>query len=73
MEEKHSQSVLEKMDVITRLLAANLVGDKSQTDAIRQLGRMGLDRNLIADVTGAAPATVSVRLSEAKKKGRSIR
>jgi len=54
-----------------KLLATNLIQGKTQSESIVLLGQMGLDRNMIAEVVGASPATVSVRLSEAKsnKKG----
>ncbi len=68
MDEKTVKTVSDKLDTVIRWLAAALICEKSQTEAIRQLGVLGMDRNLIADVTGAAATTVSVRLSEAKKK-----
>lgn len=58
----------EKMDQLISLVAANLVGGMKQNDAILFLGRVGLDRTLIADLVGTTPNTVSVRLSEAKAK-----
>ncbi len=66
---KKEECVIEtKLDVIIKLLAANLCGDKTQTDSILVLSKLGLDRNTIAEIIGTKPSTVSVRLSEAKKK-----
>jgi len=62
-----------KLDVIVRLLASRLIEGKNQTESILLLGGFGLDRNLIADIARTKPATVSTRLSEAKKKTRSSR
>lgn len=64
---EQSQEVLTKLDAIIRLLALQLTAQRGTVDAIRLLGRAGLDRNLIADVCQTTPNTVSVRLSEAKK------
>lgn len=62
------KAVLERLDQLVRLSAAQIVEGRSSSDAIRDLGQLGLGRNQIADVTGASAATVSVRLSEAKRK-----
>ena len=61
-------AVEKKLDVIIKLLAANLCQDKTQTDSILYLNKLGLDRNTIAKIVDTKPSTVSVRLSEAKKK-----
>jgi hypothetical protein len=68
--DKDIDSVISKLEIIINLLASNLVEGKSQTEAILTLGKLGLDRNQISSVTGATASTVSVRLSEAKKKGK---
>jgi hypothetical protein len=63
----NESAVAEKLDVLIRLVALQLIADKGTVDGIRLLGRAGLDRNLIARVVGTTPGTVSVRLSEAKR------
>jgi hypothetical protein len=68
--DKVIDSVINKLDIIINLLACNLVEGKSQTEAILALGRLGLDRTQISRITGATTSTVSVRLSEAKNKGK---
>jgi len=59
-----------KLDTIIRLLGSNAIECKGKTEAILTLGALGLDANLIAEMVGTTPATVSVRLSEARKKAR---
>jgi hypothetical protein len=62
-----------KIDLLIRLLGARCVEGKTTTDAIRMLGRLGLDRPEIATICDTTPNTVSVRLSEARKKSQSSR
>jgi predicted transcriptional regulator len=69
MSEKLLSEINSKLNVVINLMAKNLVKDLNQTEAIIELGNFGLDRNTISTITGASPSTVSVRLSEARKKG----
>jgi len=59
-----------KMDVLIKLIAIQAIGDTNQSEAIQKLSKLGLDRNTIATILGTSPLTVSVRLSEARKKGK---
>jgi len=68
MSEKTLEEISKKLDQLILLSAVNAVKGMKQTPAIVMLGAIGLDRNLIAQVVGTTPGTVSVRLSEAKKK-----
>jgi len=61
------KAILERLDQLVRLSASLLVEGRSSSDAIRDLGQLGLDRKQISEVTNASTATVSVRLSEAKR------
>ncbi len=54
------------LELLVALTAANLAKGMTQADAIVLLGAAGLDRNLIAEVLGTTPGTVSVRLSNVK-------
>lgn len=66
--------ILERLDQLIRLLASNTIKGMNKTKAISALGAVGLDRNLVAKIVGTTPLTVSVTLSEAKRrKKRSIR
>ncbi len=62
-----------RIDVLIRLLGARCVDGKTTTEAIQLLGRLGLDRLEIATICDTTPNTVSVRLSEAKRKSQSSR
>lgn len=68
MSEEGLRNITKKIDQLVALTAANAVKGMKPTEAILVLGALGLDRNLIAEIAGTTPATVSVRLSEAKSK-----
>jgi DNA-directed RNA polymerase specialized sigma24 family protein len=58
----------QKLDQLVGLVAANAAKGMKPTEAILLLAAAGLDRNLIAQIVGTTPGTVSVRLSEARAK-----
>jgi hypothetical protein len=68
MSEDALRKISEKLDQLISLGAINSIKGMKPTEAILVLGSAGLDRNLIAQVTGSTSPTVSVRLSEAKAK-----
>ncbi len=68
MDDKDLKAISSKLDVIIRLLSHQMIQGKNQTESILFLGQLGLDRNVIAEMVGSSPATVSVRLSEAKNR-----
>lgn len=69
MDEKQFQEITSKMDLIVRLLALNIVKDlKVQKDKIITLSSFGFGPSEIAKLLGTTPNTVSVALSEVKKK-----
>ncbi|MEX1046855.1 MAG: hypothetical protein WD757_01270 [Actinomycetota bacterium] len=59
----------QKLDILIRLSALQLVGERKRAEAIVVLGRAGMDNDLIADVVGTTPATVRAALSRERKKG----
>lgn len=59
--------VVGQLRVLARLVALQVVQGKTQVEAIRLLGRTGLDRKEIALAVGTNPEVVSVRLAEAKR------
>lgn len=67
MEEEMLKSIDKKLGAIIRLLAGNIVQEKSKKDAIITLASFGLDTNAIAEIVGTTPATVTTRLWEQKK------
>jgi pyruvate/2-oxoglutarate dehydrogenase complex dihydrolipoamide dehydrogenase (E3) component len=62
------KEISRKLDRLVALAATNAIKGMKPTEAILILGAAGIDRNVIAQVVGTSPATVSVRLSEAKAK-----
>jgi hypothetical protein len=56
-----------KLDAIIRLLARICVQGGNKNESILTLGKLGLDRDLIAAVCDTTPGTVSTRLSEARR------
>jgi CRP-like cAMP-binding protein len=54
---------------LRRLLALSIIEGKKQRDQIRLLFLAGLDRNEIAELVGTTPLTVSVEISNMRKKG----
>lgn len=68
MDENQFKEIISRLDLITRLLALNIVKDlQSQTDKILTLNSFGLKPKEIADYLGTTTNTVKVRLSEARK------
>jgi len=70
MSEDVLKKISVKLDQLAALNALSLIKGMKPTEAILALGLAGLDRNLIAQVTGSKPSVVSVRLSEAKVKAK---
>jgi DNA-binding CsgD family transcriptional regulator len=64
-----TQDMDTKLDVLIRLNALQLVGDKTGADAIMILGRAGLDNELVAQIVGTTPATVRATLSRLRRHG----
>lgn len=71
MTEEILERIDTKLDIIIRLLAGKYIEGKGKTESILALSALGLDTNLIAEIVGTTPGTVSTRLSEVKKKGES--
>lgn len=71
MDEKQFKEITSRMDLIVRLLALNIVKDlKVQKDKIIALSSFGFGPSEIAKLLGTTPHTVSVTLSEMKKKAK---
>jgi hypothetical protein len=70
MSEDTLKKISGQLDQLIALVALNSIKGMKPTEAILTLGSVRLDRNLIAQITGSTPSTVSVRLSEAKAKAK---
>ncbi len=59
-----------RLDMLVRLMAANVGGGLSVKDRAHLLDRAGVDRATIAAVCNTTPEVISVRLAEARRKKR---
>ena len=57
-----------KLDVLIRIAAVQMVGERTGADAIALLGRAGLENELISELVGTTPATVRATLSRTRRK-----
>ncbi|MBM4034490.1 MAG: hypothetical protein FJ291_22320 [Planctomycetes bacterium] len=72
-EQELLRGIDEKLSTVIRLLAALLVKDATQKDAILMLRELGLDRAIIAEVCGASAQTVNQRIYEHRKRSKTRR
>jgi DNA-directed RNA polymerase specialized sigma24 family protein len=71
MDDKQFEELTNKLNLITKLLALNLVKDfKIQKDQIIMLSSFGFQPSEIAELLGTTANTVNVVLSRARKKER---
>ena len=71
MNEKYEKEVIERLDIIIKLLSKmNLDPDTSQTDAILQLNNIGLKPSQIAKSLNTTQNYVNMILSKKRKEGR---
>lgn len=59
-----------KLDILIRLVALGLCGEKSQREKITLLAAAGLQPKAIAEMIGTTPNTVSVALSGIRRESR---
>ena len=71
MNDSQFKQILDRLDVLARLLALNLPGKMSQHDKIKILADMNMQSKDIATILGTTRNTVSVALSQIKKKDKS--
>ena len=63
--------IVKELKQIKTLLAMNLIKDlETKTEKILYLGKSGVDTSEIAKIIGTTPGTVSVAISQAKKKSK---
>lgn len=72
MNEMLSQEVANKLDVLIRLVAMGLCGDKTQKEKISILDMAGLQPKVIAELLGTTSNTVSVALSGLRKERKNV-
>jgi len=65
-----NKRLLEKIDVLVRLSALNIIKDKEYTEQVKLLSSVGLQPKEIADLLGKTPNSVRVTLSRLRKNKR---
>lgn len=63
-----TKAVIKRLDQLVSLVARAVVKGMKPTAAITVLGTAGLERQQIAQIVGTTASTVSVRLSEARRR-----
>lgn len=65
-----NKRLLEKIDVLVRLSALNIIKDKKYAEQVELLSSVGLQPKEIADLLGKTPNSVRVTLSQVRKNKR---
>lgn len=63
-----AQDLGAKMDILIRLTALQVLGDRTGAEAIAILSSAGLDNDVIAEIVGTTPATVRAALSRVRRR-----
>jgi CRP-like cAMP-binding protein len=64
----HEQKLESELRIVRRLLALSLIEGKKQREQIALLATAGMDRHEIAELVGTTAGTVSVEISNLKKR-----
>lgn len=67
MNDPQMDQLNEKVDILIRLIAVGVCGERPQKEKIALLGSAGLRPKLIAEVLGTNSNVVSVRLAEIRR------
>ena len=70
MSDKSLGAIEAKLDLLIRLTALGLVGEKKQVEQIELLNGAGFQPREIADILGTSSNTVRVRLSNLRSQAR---
>lgn len=68
--EKLLEELIEKIDILTRVVGIQVGAEKSTTERARLLKLAGLDNRTIADVLNTSPGAVSVLTSNLRSRRR---
>lgn len=66
--EQYLKKIEAKLDVIVKLLCNKCIEGKSTTEAILALEGIGVDRELISELTGSSQPSIRTTVSNAKKR-----
>lgn len=76
MDEKHFEIITRKMDSLAKLLALNIIKDKTVNEQVETLRKAGFRPIEIADLLGKSPNQINVTinlLEKTKKKKESVK
>ena len=72
MSEKHLENISKQLETVTKLLASNLITDKSISEKINMLTKAGLKVSDIADLVDRSKNQVYVEQTRLRKKQKSL-
>ena len=64
------RDLIEKIEVLTKVVSIQVAGDKSTTERARVLKMAGLDNHSIADILNTSPATIRTLTSNLRGRRR---
>jgi hypothetical protein len=70
MSSEDTKEICDRLDVLIRLSAANVIVGKNYDDQVRILYAAGFQPKEIADFLGRTPNAISIKLTELRKKKR---
>jgi len=69
MRSSTEEQILEKLDLILRVLSLQVAEDKSMTERARLLKKAGLDNQTIADVLNTSVETIRTLTTHLRRRG----
>ncbi len=64
------RDLIEKVEVLTKVVSIQVAADKSTTERARVLKMAGLDNQTIADILNTSPGTIRTLTSNLRGRGR---
>lgn len=68
MSGKDIEGICDRLDILIKLMVANVVSEKAYDDQVRILSSVGFQPKEIADFLNRTPNAVSIKLTELRKK-----
>jgi DNA-binding NarL/FixJ family response regulator len=68
--ERLLHDLIEKVEVLTKVVSIQVAADKSTTERARVLKMAGLDNQTIADILNTSPGTIRTLTSNLRGRGR---
>lgn len=68
--ERLLRDLIEKIEILTKVVSIQVAADKSTTERARVLKMAGLDNQTIADILNTSPGTIRTLTSNLRGRGR---